>query len=147
MIWRVLMLLQRRRYAKRCQCLQNLSPSTLLQLHRVVGWLQQGDSLLGSALLALRRKSHHRSRKSRAVVEEIAKELRVAGFKAEGVVKKGKVRETILENATEWEADLIVLGSHGRKGVKRFLLGSVAESVARHAPCSVEIVRLLQPEH
>ena len=80
-------------------------------------------------------------KESRAVVEEIAKELRAAGFNAEGVVKKGEVRETILENAAEWEADLIVLGSHGRKGVKRFLLGSVAESVARHAPCSVEIVR------
>jgi universal stress protein A len=38
-------------------------------------------------------------------------------------------------------ADLIILGSHGRRGVDRWLLGSVAEAVARHAPCSVEIVR------
>lgn len=82
-----------------------------------------------------------RVKESRAVVNEIADELRLAGFKAEGVVKKGEVRETILGNASDWHADLIVLGSHGRKGIKRFLLGSVAESVARRAPCSVEIVR------
>ena len=82
-----------------------------------------------------------RVKESRVVVDEIAKKLRAAGFKAEGVVKKGEARETILQNASDWRADLIVLGSHGRKGIKRFLLGSVAESVARHAPCSVEIVR------
>lgn len=38
--------------------------------------------------------------------------------------------------------DLIVLGSHGRRGVRRFLLGSVAESVVRHAPCSVMVVHV-----
>ena len=82
-----------------------------------------------------------RVKESRTLVNEIADELRLAGFKAEGIVKKGEVREAILENASDWHADLIVLGSHGRKGIKRFLLGSVAESVARHAPCSVEILR------
>jgi nucleotide-binding universal stress UspA family protein len=82
-----------------------------------------------------------RVRESREAVEEIAEKLRITGFKADGVVKKGEVRDTILENALDWKADLIVLGSHGRRGIRRFLLGSVAESVARHAPCSVEIVR------
>lgn len=48
----------------------------------------------------------------------------------------------ILDCATEWRADLIVVGSHGRKGVTRFVLGSVSEAVARHAHCSVEIARL-----
>jgi nucleotide-binding universal stress UspA family protein len=45
--------------------------------------------------------------------------------------------------ADEWKADLIVLGSHGKHGIEKFLLGSVAESVARHAKCSVMIVRTL----
>lgn len=43
--------------------------------------------------------------------------------------------------AKEWPADLIVIGSHGRGGVKRALLGSVAEGVMRHAPCPVLVVR------
>ena len=47
----------------------------------------------------------------------------------------------ILEEAREWGADLIVVGSHGRRGLERFLLGSVADSIAIHAECSVEVIR------
>jgi len=47
----------------------------------------------------------------------------------------------ILDEAAEWGADLIVLGSHGRHGIDRFLLGSVSEAVAMHAGCSVEVIR------
>lgn len=47
----------------------------------------------------------------------------------------------ILDEATHWGADLIVVGSHGRRGVDRFLLGSVSEAVALHAACSVEVIR------
>jgi nucleotide-binding universal stress UspA family protein len=72
-----------------------------------------------------------------------AKFLAEAGFKAETLLREGDVRETILDTAQEWKADLIVIGSRGRSGVQRLLLGSVAEPVARHAPCSVEIVRVL----
>lgn len=57
------------------------------------------------------------------------------------VLANGYVAETIIKEATEWGSDLIVLGSHGRKGIQRFLLGSVAEKVAIHSPCSVEIVK------
>ncbi|MDP2847808.1 MAG: universal stress protein [Humidesulfovibrio sp.] len=49
--------------------------------------------------------------------------------------------ECILANAEKIGADLIVLGSRGKKGVERFLLGSVATKVAAHASCSVLIVR------
>lgn len=67
--------------------------------------------------------------------------LRSAGFKADARVVESDIRGGILDTAAEWKPDLIVLGSHGRKGVKRFLLGSVAEAVARHAKCSVFIAR------
>jgi nucleotide-binding universal stress UspA family protein len=54
-------------------------------------------------------------------------------------------KELILSEAAEWGAGLIVVGSHGRRDVNRFLLGSVSEAVALHANCSVEIIRHLQP--
>jgi nucleotide-binding universal stress UspA family protein len=47
----------------------------------------------------------------------------------------------IVKAAQEWPADIIVMGSHGRQGISRVLLGSVAESVVRHAPCPVLVVR------
>ena len=75
------------------------------------------------------------------LVERIAKELRNAGFKVDTAVEIGDIRETIIDSGAEWGADLIVVGSHGQRGIQRFLLGSVAEFVARHAKCSVEIVR------
>jgi nucleotide-binding universal stress UspA family protein len=53
----------------------------------------------------------------------------------------GEPRAAILDTAKTWGADLIVLGSHGRRGLDRFLLGSVSEAVAIHAHCSVEVIR------
>ncbi|MGB7603793.1 MAG: universal stress protein [Candidatus Sulfotelmatobacter sp.] len=53
----------------------------------------------------------------------------------------GKPATEIVKAAKEWPADLIVIGSHGRRGVERVLLGSVAEAVLRHAPCPVLVVR------
>ena len=47
----------------------------------------------------------------------------------------------IVDEAENWKADLIVVGSHGYTGIKKWLLGSVAQSVVSHAPCSVEVVR------
>jgi nucleotide-binding universal stress UspA family protein len=78
---------------------------------------------------------------ARELVEGIAKQLQGAGFTVDTTVRVGDVRETIIDSATEWKADLIVLASHGQRGIGRFLLGSVPEFVSRHAKCSVEIVR------
>jgi nucleotide-binding universal stress UspA family protein len=78
---------------------------------------------------------------AREMVERIAKELQDSGFKANAVVAVGDVREVILASAAEWNADLIVLGSHGERGIQNLLLGSIAEFVASHARCSVQIVR------
>lgn len=52
-----------------------------------------------------------------------------------------RVSDAILDEATNCHADLIVIGSNGRRGIKRLLLGSDAEAVARQAPCAVLIVR------
>ena len=64
-------------------------------------------------------------------------------------VIEGYIKEKILDVASHWPASLIVVGSHGRRGFGRFLLGSVSEAIAKHATCSVEIVRVphVAPEH
>ena len=64
--------------------------------------------------------------------------LRVTGDVTES--QESPVR-AILGMADLWGADLIVVGSHGRHGVDRYLMGSVSEAVALHAHCSVEVVR------
>jgi nucleotide-binding universal stress UspA family protein len=80
-------------------------------------------------------------KQSLELVERIANNLRAAGFKASTAVEVGDIRETIIASASDWGADLIVVGSHGERGIRQFLLGDVAEFVARHAKCSVQIVR------
>ena|SRR5688572_27106446 len=59
----------------------------------------------------------------------------------ETAVCEGDPRTTIVDVADDWNADLIVVGSHGRTGLDRLLMGSVAQSVVAHAHCSVEVVR------
>ena len=59
----------------------------------------------------------------------------------ETAIREGDPRTAIVDEADEWQADLIVVGSHGRTGLKRLMLGSVAQSVVAHAHCSVEVVR------
>jgi nucleotide-binding universal stress UspA family protein len=53
----------------------------------------------------------------------------------------GEPRALILDVAEAWEADLIVVAAHGRRGLDRLLMGSVSEAVATYAPCSVEVIR------
>ena len=69
-------------------------------------------------------------RESHGLVLEVVTEMHV-----------GQAQSLILDEAEKWGADLIVLGSHGYRGFKRFLLGSVSQAVAAHAKCSVEVVR------
>lgn len=78
---------------------------------------------------------------ARALVDKYAEQLRAAGFRVDSVVEHGDIRESIIDSAAGWHADVIMLGAGGHKGVGRLLLGSVAESVVRHAACSVLVVR------
>lgn len=54
----------------------------------------------------------------------------------------GDPKEIIVNMARDWHADLILMGSHGRTGMQKLLLGSVSSSVSKNAPCSVEVVKL-----
>ncbi|HKP45300.1 MAG TPA: universal stress protein [Pyrinomonadaceae bacterium] len=53
----------------------------------------------------------------------------------------GSPRSSILEDSESWQADLIVVGSHGYNPWQRLLLGSVSQALVSHARCSVEVVR------
>jgi universal stress protein A len=57
------------------------------------------------------------------------------------VVKNGDPRDVILEVIEQLHVDLVVMGTHGRRGISRMILGSVAEDVSRRSPCPVLLVR------
>ncbi len=61
----------------------------------------------------------------------------------DSVVVETFAKDAIIDTAQDWRADLIVVGSHGRRGLSRFLLGSVSQAVVAHAPCSVAVIRRL----
>jgi len=56
-------------------------------------------------------------------------------------IVRGHPKHAIIDEAEAWDADLIVVGSHGYRGLTKLWLGSVSQAVASHAKCSVEIVR------
>jgi nucleotide-binding universal stress UspA family protein len=77
-----------------------------------------------------------------ALVANTAALLRSKGYAVTASAECGDPKHKIIDVAEEWGAELIVLGSHGRSGLTRFLIGSVSEAVARYAHCSVIIVRV-----
>jgi nucleotide-binding universal stress UspA family protein len=81
-------------------------------------------------------------KKGKELVVHAKEILEKAGFKTQTAVKEGDPRSIILDYIARTGTDVVIVGSHGRKGLDRFLIGSVAESVARHAVCSVWIVRI-----
>ena len=64
------------------------------------------------------------------------------GIQVRHVLLEGSPAEEIIRYATEQAMDLIVMGTHGRTGLERLLMGSVAEQVVRGAPCSVLVVKM-----
>lgn len=74
----------------------------------------------------------------------------VAAMQAQGIEPESSILETwggliskvIIDDAEDWKADLIIMGTHGYGGLKHMLLGSVAEGVVRHTPAPVLLVRL-----
>jgi len=80
----------------------------------------------------------------RRIVEKAAALARRKGVLAESVMQEGlggSAADAIVKQAKKWRADLIVLGTHGRRGVKRLVMGSDAEQVIRMTPVPVLLVR------
>jgi nucleotide-binding universal stress UspA family protein len=81
---------------------------------------------------------------ARAIVNKAAdRVLRAQGDKLRitGEIVKGHPKHAIVDDAEAWPADLVLVGSHGYRGLTKLWLGSVSQAVASHARCSVEIVR------
>lgn len=80
-------------------------------------------------------------KRARESLNTYAVKLRDAGCAVETHVMPGYAAQDIVDQASEHDCDLILMGTHGRTGLKRFLIGSVAEKVVRRTPCPVFIVK------
>lgn len=124
-----------------------LPEKTEVKIINAVEWMREmplcfqygAGPAAGHDVVESRNKSFERARE---LVERVAAQLEFKGFHPSVSTPDADPRHAIVDAAREWPADLIVIGSHGRKGLDRLLLGSVAESIVRHAPCSVDIVRM-----
>ena len=94
--------------------------------------------LAGATLEDMRRQQ---MREAERLTNRAVSRINETSVSSETVVREGDPRSAIVDEAADWGADLIVVGSHGRTGVTRWLLGSVASAIVSHAPCSVEVVR------
>jgi nucleotide-binding universal stress UspA family protein len=79
--------------------------------------------------------------KALGYVGDVKKQAEASGVKAETFVREGEAYQAIIELAKARDVNIIVMGSHGRSGLKRLLMGSVAEKVIGYAPCPVLIAR------
>jgi nucleotide-binding universal stress UspA family protein len=77
-------------------------------------------------------------------LEATATSLRSAGVRVEYIQQDGSAAQVILEQARERDVDLIAMTTHGRGGLLRLALGSVADAVVRAAPCPVLLVRAVE---
>jgi nucleotide-binding universal stress UspA family protein len=82
--------------------------------------------------------------RGRRLLESAAALARKSGLACETVLLEsltGPVASPIVRQARKWHADLIVIGTHGRRGLKRLVMGSDAEQIVRNAPAPVMLVR------
>ena len=80
-------------------------------------------------------------REGEEYLRKVEERLKKKGLKVDTHVRYGNDAEEILDHAAQKDIDLVAMTTHGRSGVKRFLLGSVAEKVLRHSPKPIFLVR------
>lgn len=86
-------------------------------------------------------KTQYASEAAQQYLDAVAKSLNAQGIKAHTMIRPGAVAETILDTALDLQADLIAITTHGRGGLGRFLLGSIADRIIHHTPLPVLLVR------
>lgn len=81
------------------------------------------------------------SRETTDAMEKIRKSLSGKSIEVKTLIRQGDPAEKILETAQKMKADLIVAGSHGRHGTKKFLLGSISSKIVDYSRCPVLVVK------
>ncbi|MHB9286798.1 universal stress protein [Halobacteriales archaeon Cl-PHB] len=124
-----------------CELVCTDFPDAELVLLHVINPAEAGYS--AQASLPSFSEEWYQEEKGRAedMFEDIAKTALECDVSVEEVIEVGKPTSTIVEYAEENDVDHIVMGSHGRSGVSRMLLGSVAETVVRRSPVPVTVTR------
>ena len=116
------------------------SETTVRVLHTLGQFVPPAQGLWYDAGGDLERARREIRDHSQQLAESVAERLGGRGLSVEPSVRDGEPGPAIVEEAKEWGADLIVVGSRGHTGVKRLLAGSVSQYVVDHAHCPVEVV-------
>jgi len=80
-------------------------------------------------------------KKAREIVEKVKEKAEAQGVEADAVVGEGESFRVITDTARKRKADLIIMASHGRRGLRKVFMGSVTEKVIGYAPCPVLVVK------
>ena len=99
---------------------------------------------LEGILDALRKSGQAALERGRAIAQQVGVTSEAAIIGDDAI--DDRVAMVLAEDARRWKADLVVLGTHGRRGLNHLLMGSVAEAVARVAPAHVLLVRARSPQ-
>ncbi|TAH02082.1 MAG: universal stress protein [Sphingobacteriales bacterium] len=97
------------------------------------------DPIMGDQMLLLPDLEEIKKESAQKLLKQIIADF-ADGLNVIQILKTGDIKKEILETAKTWDAKIIVMGTHGRKGFDHFLLGSMAESITRNAHCPVFIV-------
>jgi nucleotide-binding universal stress UspA family protein len=114
--------------------------TTVRVLHAVGKFVPPAQELWHDSGGDLERARQEIKDRSKQLTERVADWLREQGLAVETAVRDGEAGPAVVEEAKEWGADLIIVGSRGRKGLRRLFEGSVAHYVVDHAHCPVEVV-------
>jgi nucleotide-binding universal stress UspA family protein len=114
--------------------------ASLLLLHVVEDYpvlsAPEGGAAIGRVLDSMRRSG-------KGLLQRLGRRVARAGLRVQtSLVEEftGRVADLVVREARRWKADVIVMGTHGRRGVKRMLLGSDAEIVVRYSPVPVLLI-------
>ncbi len=80
-------------------------------------------------------------KQSEDYLKKIEAQLKAKGYKVDTHVRYGEPAEEILEHASQKDIDLVAITTHGRSGVKKFLLGGIVSKILRHSPKPIFLVR------